>query len=206
MMTTFPGTKTYFAHLDIRPRSPHLLSHGKTIVLAIAECSKDISSMMVTLAPLQTLHAYQLRIDPCNFKLLSHCILVTLAAHMGDEFTPVAHAAMDKMMTTFPGTKTYFAHLDIRPRSPHLLSHGKTIFLAIAECSKDISSIMVTLALLQTLHAYQLRIDPCNFKLLSHCILLTLAAHMGDEFTPVAHAAMDKYLSAFAAVLAEKYR
>ncbi|XP_041756286.1 hemoglobin subunit alpha-D-like [Coregonus clupeaformis] len=111
-----------------------------------------------------------------------------------------------RMMTTFPGTKTYFAHLDIRPRSPHLLSHGKKIVLAIAECSKDISSIMVTLAPLQTLHAYQLRIDPCNFKLLSHCILVTLAAHMPDEFTPVAHAAMDKYLSAFAAVLAEKYR
>uniref|UniRef100_A0A8C7D9Z1 Hemoglobin alpha embryonic-4 n=1 Tax=Oncorhynchus kisutch TaxID=8019 RepID=A0A8C7D9Z1_ONCKI len=111
-----------------------------------------------------------------------------------------------RMMTTFPGTKTYFAHLDIRPRSPHLRSHGKKIVLAIAECSKDISSMMVTLAPLQTLHAYKLRIDPCNFKLLCHCILVTLAAHMGDEFDPVAHAAMDKYLSAFAAVLAEKYR
>lgn len=76
MMTTFPGTKTYFAHLDIRPRSTHLRSHGKKIVLAIAECSKDISSMMVTLAPLQTLHAYKLRIDPCNFKVPSLFLLM----------------------------------------------------------------------------------------------------------------------------------
>lgn len=69
MFVTFPGTKTYFSHLDISPRSPHLLSHGQKIVLAIAEGAKDISQLTVTLAPLQTLHAYQLRIDPCNFKV-----------------------------------------------------------------------------------------------------------------------------------------
>uniref|UniRef100_A0A8C7R603 Hemoglobin alpha embryonic-4 n=1 Tax=Oncorhynchus mykiss TaxID=8022 RepID=A0A8C7R603_ONCMY len=98
------------------------------------------------------------------------------------------------MMTTFPGTKTYLQQV---PRS-----RGKMIVLAIAECSKDISSMMVTLAP----QAYQLRIDPCNFKLLCHCIFVTLAARMGDEFNPVSPAAMDKYLSVFAALLAEKYR
>ncbi len=69
MFASFPGTKTYFSHLDISPRSAHLLSHGKKIVLAIAEGAKDISQLTVTLAPLQTLHAYQLRIDPTNFKV-----------------------------------------------------------------------------------------------------------------------------------------
>lgn len=70
MFASYPGTKTYFSHLDISPGSEHLLSHGKKIVLAIAEGSKDISQLTVTLAPLQTLHAYQLRIDPTNFKVL----------------------------------------------------------------------------------------------------------------------------------------
>lgn len=69
MFVTFPGTKTYFSHLDISARSPHLLSHGKKIVLAIAEGAQDISQLTVTLGPLQTLHAYQLRIDPSNFKV-----------------------------------------------------------------------------------------------------------------------------------------
>ncbi|XP_053197390.1 hemoglobin subunit alpha-D-like isoform X1 [Scomber japonicus] len=111
-----------------------------------------------------------------------------------------------RMFVTFPGTKTYFSHLDISERSPHLLSHGKKIVLAIAEGARDISHLTVTLGPLQTLHAYKLRIDPSNFKLFSHCLLVTLACHMGEEFTPVAHAAIDKYLSAFSAVLAEKYR
>ncbi|XP_014832316.1 PREDICTED: hemoglobin subunit alpha-D-like isoform X2 [Poecilia mexicana] len=70
MFASYPGTKTYFSHLDISPGSAHLSSHGKKIVLAIAEGAKDISQLTVTLAPLQTLHAYQLRIDPTNFKLL----------------------------------------------------------------------------------------------------------------------------------------
>ncbi|XP_061912218.1 hemoglobin subunit alpha-D-like [Entelurus aequoreus] len=114
--------------------------------------------------------------------------------------------ALIRMFTTFPGSKTYFSHLDISPGSAHLFSHGEKIVLAIAEGAQDISQLTVTLAPLQTLHAYLLRIDPSNFKLLSHCILVALAIHMGEDFTPVLHAVMDKYLSAFAAVLAEKYR
>lgn len=47
---------------------------------------------------------------------------------------------------------------------------------------------------------------PTFLQLFSHCVLVSLACHMGDDFTPVAHAAIDKYLSAFSAVLAEKYR
>ncbi|KAM7371073.1 hypothetical protein PAMP_010569 [Pampus punctatissimus] len=133
-----------------------------------------------------------------------------LIAEIWERLTPVAEDigsdALLRMFVTFPGTKTYFSHLDISPRSAHLLSHGKKIVLAIAEGAKDISQLTVTLAPLQTLHAYQLRIDPTNFKLFSHCVLVSLACHMGEDFTPVAHAAIDKYLSAFAAVLAEKYR
>ncbi|KAG7506964.1 hemoglobin subunit alpha-D-like [Solea senegalensis] len=69
MFASYPGTKTYFSHLDISARSRHLLFHGKKIVQAITEGAKDISQLTVTLAPLQTLHAYQLRIDPTNFKV-----------------------------------------------------------------------------------------------------------------------------------------
>lgn len=69
MLTTFPGSKTYFSHLDISPGSDHLYTHGKKIVQAIAEGAQNISRLTETLAPLQTLHAYLLRIDPSNFKV-----------------------------------------------------------------------------------------------------------------------------------------
>uniref|UniRef100_A0A8C6S891 Zgc:163057 n=1 Tax=Neogobius melanostomus TaxID=47308 RepID=A0A8C6S891_9GOBI len=124
--------------------------------------------------------------------------------------TPVAERigadALNRLFVVFPGAKTYFSHLDISADSAHLRSHGGKIVLAIAEAAQDISKLNETLADLQTLHAYQLRIDPGKFKLFSHCMLITLACYLQDDFTEEIHAAMDKYLSAFTAVLAEKYR
>ena len=69
LFTTCPGSKTYFSHLDISARSQHLRTHGEKIILAIAEGAKDISRLSETMADLQTLHAYQLRVDPTNFKV-----------------------------------------------------------------------------------------------------------------------------------------
>ncbi|KAJ0015760.1 hypothetical protein NQD34_014050 [Periophthalmus magnuspinnatus] len=127
-----------------------------------------------------------------------------------NRLTPIAATigadALNRLFIVYPGAKTYFSHLDISPRSTHLRSHGEKIILAIVEAAQDISQLTETLATLQTLHAYTLRIDPGKFKLFSHCLLITLACYLQDDFTEVAHAAMDKYLSAFVAVLAEKYR
>ncbi|XP_051522688.1 hemoglobin subunit alpha-D-like [Myxocyprinus asiaticus] len=133
-----------------------------------------------------------------------------LIIQIWDKMIPVAEdigsEALLRMFTTFPKTKTYFSHLDISPRSEHLRCHGKKIVQALAEGARNISTLTTTLAHLSRFHAYQLRIHPTNFKLFNHCMLVTLACYMGDNFTPVAHAAVDKFLSAFSAVLAEKFR
>uniref|UniRef100_A0A3Q3W5L0 Globin domain-containing protein n=1 Tax=Mola mola TaxID=94237 RepID=A0A3Q3W5L0_MOLML len=56
-----------------------------------------------------------------------------LIAAIWARLTPVADdigsEALLRMFTTVPGTKTYFSHLNISPRSPHMLSHGKKIVL-----------------------------------------------------------------------------
>ncbi|XP_051789770.1 hemoglobin subunit alpha-D-like [Erpetoichthys calabaricus] len=114
--------------------------------------------------------------------------------------------ALFRMFTTFPHTKTYFAHKDISENSPFLRSHGKNVIDAVGLGAKHFNTLTTTMAQLSAFHAYILMIDPYNFKLLSHCILVTLSSWKGDEFSPEAHAAWDKYLSALSAVLAEKYR
>lgn len=43
-------------------------------------------------------------------------------------------------------------------------------------------------------------------QLLAQCFQVVLAAHLGKDYSPEMHAAFDKFLSAVAAVLAEKYR
>ncbi|XP_072312200.1 hemoglobin subunit alpha-D-like [Eucyclogobius newberryi] len=133
-------------------------------------------------------------------------LILDICNRLSPRASMIGADALNRLFTIFPGAKTYFSHLDISPNSAHLRFHGEKIVLAIAEAAQDISQLMVTLAPLQTLHAYTLRIDPGKFKLFAHCMLVTLACYLQEDFTEVAHAAMDKYLSAFAAVLAEKYR
>ncbi|KAG8558494.1 hypothetical protein GDO81_017021 [Engystomops pustulosus] len=63
-----------------------------------------------------------------------------------------------------------------------------------------------SLSKLSDLHALQLRVDPGNFQLLSHCILSPLASHLPADFDASTHAALDKFLAAVSHHLISKYR
>nr|P04239.1 RecName: Full=Hemoglobin subunit alpha-D; AltName: Full=Alpha-D-globin; AltName: Full=Hemoglobin alpha-D chain [Anser indicus]ADI71356.1 hemoglobin alpha D subunit [Anser indicus]ADI71357.1 hemoglobin alpha D subunit [Anser indicus] len=125
-----------------------------------------------------------------------------VAGHQ-DEF---GNEALQRMFVTYPQTKTYFPHFDVHPGSEQVRSHGKKVAAALGNAVKSLDNISQALSELSNLHAYNLRVDPANFKLLSQCFQVVLAVHLGKDYTPEMHAAFDKFLSAVAAVLAEKYR
>nr|P08849.1 RecName: Full=Hemoglobin subunit alpha-D; AltName: Full=Alpha-D-globin; AltName: Full=Hemoglobin alpha-D chain [Accipiter gentilis] len=114
--------------------------------------------------------------------------------------------ALQRMFITYPTTKTYFPHFDLSPGSDQVRSHGKKVVNALGNAVKSMDNLSQALSELSNLHAYNLRVDPVNFKLLSQCFQVVLAVHLGKEYTPEVHSAFDKFLSAVAAVLAEKYR
>ncbi|KAM6319999.1 hemoglobin subunit alpha-D-like [Podargus strigoides] len=114
--------------------------------------------------------------------------------------------ALDRMFTVYPQTKTYFPHFDLHCGSEQIRSHGKKVVNALGNAVKSVDNLSQALSELSNLHAYNLRVDPVNFKLLSQCIQVVLATHLSKDYTPEVHAAFDKFLSAVAAVLAEKYR
>ncbi|XP_075623913.1 hemoglobin subunit alpha-D [Balearica regulorum gibbericeps] len=114
--------------------------------------------------------------------------------------------ALERMFCVYPQTKTYFPHFDLHPGSDQVRSHGKKVAAALSNAVKNVDNLSQALSELSNLHAYNLRVDPVNFKLLSQCFQVVLAAHLGKDYTPEVHAAFDKFLSAVAAVLAEKYR
>ncbi|XP_007069677.2 hemoglobin subunit pi [Chelonia mydas] len=114
--------------------------------------------------------------------------------------------SLERLFSSFPQTKTYFPHFDLSHGSAQLHDHGSKVLGAIGEAVKNIDNITGALATLSELHAYILRVDPVNFKLLSHCILCSVAAHFPSDFTPEVHAAWDKFLSKITSVLTEKYR
>ncbi|MBN3276842.1 HBA3 protein, partial [Polyodon spathula] len=92
------------------------------------------------------------------------------------------------------------------PGSAAIRAHGGKVMKAIGSAAGDVDNMASTLSSLSELHAYNLMVDPTNFKLLSHCILVVLANHLPSEFTPEAHLAFDKFLASVAAILSHKYR
>ncbi|XP_036081211.1 hemoglobin subunit zeta-like [Rousettus aegyptiacus] len=116
--------------------------------------------------------------------------------------TPLAGSSS----ANYSQTKTYFPHFDLHPGSAQLRVHGSRVLAAVGDAVKSIDNIAGALSKLSELHAYVLRVDPVNFKLLSHCLLVTVASHFPADFTADAHAAWDKFLSIVSNVLTKKYR
>ncbi|NXG63657.1 HBAD protein, partial [Hemiprocne comata] len=120
----------------------------------------------------------------------------------------VGAEALKRMFMTYPQTKTYFPHFDLSPGSDQIRGHGKKVVAALGKAVKSLDNLSQALSELSNLHAYNLRVDPPCFalQLLAQCLQVVLATHLTKDYTPEAHSAFDKFLSAVAAVLAEKYR
>ncbi|XP_029858140.2 hemoglobin subunit zeta [Aquila chrysaetos chrysaetos] len=132
--------------------------------------------------------------------------VVTIWAKVATQADAIGAESLERLFSSYPQTKTYFPHFDLSQGSVQLRGHGSKVMNAIGEAVKHVDDIRAALAKLSELHAYILRVDPVNFKLLSHCILCSVAARYPSDFTPEVHAAWDKFLSSISSVLTEKYR
>ncbi|XP_036408138.1 hemoglobin subunit alpha-1-like [Megalops cyprinoides] len=119
----------------------------------------------------------------------------------------IGSEALSRMLAVYPQTKTYFSHWkDLRPGSAPVKKHGKVIMGGVNEAVQKMDDLVGGLLTLSELHAFQLRIDPANFKILSHNILVVMAMLFPADFTPEVHVSMDKFLTAVSLALSEKYR
>ncbi|KAL1780022.1 hemoglobin subunit zeta [Sigmodon hispidus] len=133
-------------------------------------------------------------------------IIMSMWDKMASQCEAIGTETLERLFTSFPQTKTYFPHFDLHHGSQQLRAHGAKILAAVGDAVKNIDNLSKALTKLSELHAYILRVDPVNFKLLSHCLLVTLAAHFPADFTAEVHEAWDKFLSIVSSVLTEKYR
>nr|P02010.1 RecName: Full=Hemoglobin subunit alpha; AltName: Full=Alpha-globin; AltName: Full=Hemoglobin alpha chain [Vipera aspis] len=113
---------------------------------------------------------------------------------------------LTRMFAAHPTTKTYFPHFDLSSGSPNLKAHGKKVIDALDNAVEGLDDAVATLSKLSDLHAQKLRVDPANFKILSQCLLSTLANHRNPEFGPAVLASVDKFLCNVSEVLESKYR
>nr|P56250.1 RecName: Full=Hemoglobin subunit alpha; AltName: Full=Alpha-globin; AltName: Full=Hemoglobin alpha chain [Leiostomus xanthurus] len=116
--------------------------------------------------------------------------------------------ALGRMLVSFPQTKIYFSEWgqDLGPQTPQVRNHGAVIMAAVGKAVKSIDNLVGGLSQLSELHAFKLRVDPANFKILAHNIILVISMYFPGDFTPEVHLSVDKFLACLALALSEKYR
>ncbi|XP_017560941.1 hemoglobin, alpha embryonic 5 [Pygocentrus nattereri] len=119
----------------------------------------------------------------------------------------IGHDALYRMLSVYPQTKTYFSHWpDISSGSAPVKNHGKKIMGGLAEAVAKIDDLVGGLLTLSELHAFQMRVDPNNYKILTHCILVVLAVYFPEDLSPEVHLAFEKFLTNVALAMSDKYR
>ncbi|XP_057603993.1 hemoglobin subunit theta-1 [Hippopotamus amphibius kiboko] len=114
--------------------------------------------------------------------------------------------ALERTFLAFPSTKTYFLQLDLSPGSAQVRDHGQKVADALTLAVDNLDDLPGALSALRELHAHKLRVDPVSFKLLAHCLLVTLARHYPGDFSPAMQASLDKFLSHVISALAPNCR
>ncbi|XP_076998463.1 hemoglobin subunit theta-1-like [Tamandua tetradactyla] len=125
---------------------------------------------------------------------------------LGSNVDVYATEALERLFVSFPTTKTYFPHLDLSPSSAQVKAQGKKVADALTLAADHLDDLPGALSALSDLHAHKLRVDPINFKLLNHCLLVTFARHYPGDFSPALHGSLDKFLSHVTSALASKCR
>uniref|UniRef100_A0AAQ5XY69 Hemoglobin, alpha embryonic 1.2 n=1 Tax=Amphiprion ocellaris TaxID=80972 RepID=A0AAQ5XY69_AMPOC len=167
------------------------------------DIGKDaLGRMLIVYPQTKTYFAHWKDLGPNSAPVKKHGMTV-----MGGVADDIGGDALSRMVTVYPQTKTYFAHWkDLRPGSAPVMKHGKTVMGGVADAVSKIDDLTGGLLSLSELHAFTLRVDPANFKILAHNILVVFAIKFPKDFTPEVHVSLDKFLAALARALAEKYR
>ncbi|XP_072272951.1 hemoglobin subunit alpha-3-like [Pyxicephalus adspersus] len=132
--------------------------------------------------------------------------IVSIWGKISGNVNALGGEALERLFLSFPQTNTYFSHFDLSHGSADLQRHGGKVLGALGEAAKHLDNLDGALDKISDLHAYNLRVDPGNFELLSHCILVVLASHFPNEFDASVHAAWDNFIHAVSGVLTSKYR
>nr|AGT37188.1 hemoglobin beta chain [Ochotona dauurica] len=113
LLVVYPWTLRFFDSFgDLSTASSvmgnaDVTAHGRNVMNAFSEGLHHLDNHQGTFAKLSELHCDKLHVDPENFKLLGNVLVVVLSHHFGQEFTPQAQAAWQKVVS---GVANALAH------------------------------------------------------------------------------------------------
>ncbi|XP_070836362.1 hemoglobin subunit beta-2 [Chaetodon trifascialis] len=127
------------------------------------------------------------------------------------DYETVGPAALSRCLVVYPWTQRYFGNFGNLYNAAAIISnpmiavHGKTILHGLDRAVKNMDNIKETYAELSVLHSEKLHVDPDNFRLLSDCLTIVVAAKLGKAFTADIQAAFQKFLSVVVSSLGRQY-
>ncbi|XP_031597147.1 hemoglobin subunit beta-like [Oreochromis aureus] len=127
------------------------------------------------------------------------------------DYEVVGPAAISRCLIVYPWTQRYFAgfgnlyNAAAITSNPKVAAHGKVVMQGLEKAVKNMDNIKATFTELSTLHSEKLQVDPDNFMLLGDCLAIVVAAQLGKDFTPVVHAAFQKFLAVVVSSLRRQY-
>ncbi|XP_068160840.1 hemoglobin, alpha embryonic 5 [Antennarius striatus] len=133
--------------------------------------------------------------------------VVNLWGKISKSSDAIGAEALGRMLAVYSQTRSYFKHwTDLNYGSEPVRIHSKKIMGGINQAVSKIDDLKGGLSELSLYHAFKLKVDPANFPLLSHCLIVVISMMFPKDFTPEVHLAFDKFLAAVTAALSERYR
>ncbi|TKS92122.1 Hemoglobin subunit beta-2 [Collichthys lucidus] len=126
-------------------------------------------------------------------------------------YEEVGPAALARCLVVYPWTQRYFGNFGnlynaaAIAMNPLVAKHGVTIVRGLDRGMQNLDNMKETYSDLSVLHSEKLHVDPDNFRLLSDCLTIVLAAKMGNAFTGDVQAAFQKFLSVVVSSLGRQY-
>ncbi|TDH03091.1 hypothetical protein EPR50_G00159290 [Perca flavescens] len=127
------------------------------------------------------------------------------------QYEVVGPAALARCLIVYPWTQRYFGNFGnlynaaAISGNPMVAKHGTTILHGLDRAVKNMDNIKATYTELSVLHSEKLHVDPDNFKLLSDCLTIVVAAQLGNDFTGEVQAAFQKFLAVVVSSLGQQY-
>ncbi|XP_053328106.1 hemoglobin subunit beta-2-like [Spea bombifrons] len=103
LLTVYPWTQRHFSTFgnlgscEAIAHNAKVLSHGEKVVSSIGEAIKHMDDVKGYYAQLSKYHSEKLHVDPANFLRFGGVLIIVLARHFRDEFTPEVEAAFVKL-------------------------------------------------------------------------------------------------------------
>ncbi|KAI7803722.1 hemoglobin subunit beta-2-like [Triplophysa rosa] len=127
------------------------------------------------------------------------------------DYDTVGQQSLARCLIVYPWTQRYFGDFGNLYNAAAIMgnskvaAHGKVILHGLDRAVKNMDNIKATYAELSVLHSEKLHVEPDNFRLLSDCMTIVVAAKLGAAFTPDVQAALQKFLAIVVSSLGRQY-